>query len=83
MGQIGGGLGLDWRPGTVALGQPIPWLKFPFQYFANNSKCLNFKNAKHYILNAQKFPNLSRWYNTSKGTTLLLGRSSNSKQNLN
>jgi hypothetical protein len=41
--------------------RPIPQLKFPFQYFPNNSKWLSFKNARHYFPSVQKIPNFTWW----------------------
>jgi hypothetical protein len=51
--------GLDWWPVTIALGRAHSMVKFPFQYLLNNSKCLKFKNAKHYLPDVQKFPKLA------------------------
>jgi hypothetical protein len=53
----GGGprAGLDYGLVLLHWVGPIPRLKFPFQNFPNNSKCLNFKNAKHYFLMSKIF----------------------------
>jgi hypothetical protein len=52
-------------------------------FFSNTSTTPNLKNTKVVPHVLQIFPNFTRWYIISKGTTLLLERSSDCKRNLN
>jgi hypothetical protein len=60
------------KNGGPALYQSAGPEKLIFLLFQNVSNALNLKNAKHYLPEVQKFPNLSWWYISSNRTNFLV-----------